>query len=101
MLSVADFNRVLEVLQKVVAKVQPCQKVAFTFISPDAKNSIGKVEPGIAPGGLTGADENPLPMPMSEYFTPGIIDTVRSEYFDRFTNKRIRGQKGRASSGIR
>jgi hypothetical protein len=36
---------------------------------------------------------------MSEFFTLGIIDTFRSEYFDRFTDKRIRRQAGQASSG--
>jgi hypothetical protein len=42
------------------------------------------------PGDLTGADQNHLPMSMSEYFTPGIIDTLRAEYFERFTYTRIR-----------
>jgi hypothetical protein len=51
MLSLAGFDLVWKVLQKVVETV-PCQKIAFTFINPDAKNSIGKVEAGIAPGAI-------------------------------------------------
>jgi hypothetical protein len=51
MLSLAGFDLVWKVLQKVVEAV-PCQKIAFTFINLDAKNSIGKVEAGIAPGAI-------------------------------------------------
>ena len=100
MLSVTDLDLTLEVLRRMVETVKPCQNVAVAFVIPDARNSIGDVEPGIMHGDLLGADQNHLPMGLSEYFRPGIVDTLRAEYFARFSNKMINRQQ-KVSLGTR
>jgi hypothetical protein len=88
-----DLDLVLTVLQ-MVANMEPVQLIGFSFVSPSATSSIGKVLPIIMPGELADINGHHLAMGLREMFSPCILDNFIAEYYDRITSTAIDHSNG-------
>jgi hypothetical protein len=80
-----DLDLVLTVLQ-MVANMEPVQLIGFSFVSPSATSSIGKILPIIMPGELADINGHHLVMGLREMFSPCILENFIAEYYDRITS---------------
>jgi hypothetical protein len=95
-----DLDLVLTVLQ-MVANMEPVQLIGFSFVSPSATSSIGKILPIIMPGELADINGHHLIMGLREMFSPCILDNFIAECYDRITSNAISHQGQRPAAGTK